>query len=95
MLIDNMACVVTWFDDDHTMPGDYVLKWSDGFEAFVCERTAESVQGEPETFDSLSLGKHSTLFAATSIIWQWRELDRVGRVIPGTDGFDFNDPIKH
>jgi hypothetical protein len=79
--IDNLACVVTVFDEEGEIPVDYVLKWPDGFEAFVCKI-------ENDTLDSISIGRYPTLGEAVSIIHKWNALNRYRNGNP----FDFNPP---
>jgi hypothetical protein len=80
------GCVLTGSDDGH-VPGDCVLKWSDGFEAFVAVRTAACSRASRrrstrcrQAFDALRRDVS---------IEQWNQLDMIGSPLPGGDGFDF------
>ena len=72
MIIDNLACVVSYFDDEREIPVDYVLKWTDGYEAFVCR-----IQGN--CLDSISLGRYPTEALACRAIYDWNRLDDFGK----------------
>jgi hypothetical protein len=64
--IENLAHVVTWFDEE--CPYDYVLQWSENYEAF-----AGHINGD--TVDSISIGHYPTISAAIDAIHKWQELD--------------------
>jgi len=67
-VIDNMACVIAYFDEEQQVPADYVLKWSNDFEAFVAKI-------EDDTLDSVSIGRFASLQAAIEAIWRWNGLE--------------------
>lgn len=80
--VDNIAKVVSYFDEEGEVPADYVLKWSNDFEAFVAKI-------ENETLDAISIGHFPTLSLAVRAIDEWNALDNDGC---GFDA-DFN-PIR-
>jgi hypothetical protein len=84
-MIDNIACVVTYFDEEHEVPADYVLKWSNDYEAFVAKVTGD-------TLDAISIGHFPSVGLAVQAIHQWNELDKL-RTADGS--LDFNLPLAN
>jgi hypothetical protein len=66
--IDNLACVVCYFDDEGEVPYDYVLRWGNEFEAFAGCCDDASV-------DAISLGTFASLPAAVAAIHGWNAID--------------------
>lgn len=80
---DNIVCVLSYFDEERTVPVDYVMKWkADDFEAFVCKI-------ENNTIDSVTIGHFPTEKAACDAIYAWNAVDNHG--LHG-DFFGRNDP---
>jgi hypothetical protein len=69
--IDNLACVITYLDEEHELPGDYVLKRETDYEAFV-------VKIEGGTIESVSIGRYPTKQIASRAIYEWNALDNYG-----------------
>lgn len=94
-MIDNIAAVVTYADDDQTIPADYVLKWAHDFEAFVAKFTKASETPDGiDTLDAISIGRFASVTLAINAIVRWNELDMLGR--RNADGWlDFNPPRGH
>lgn len=94
MITDNIVTVLCWFDDEQTMPASYVLKWSDGFEAFVHEMKKHEDDGQ-EWADPISLGRYATRSEAASAIHNWNRCGAYETINTDGDGFDFNRPRGH
>jgi hypothetical protein len=69
--IDNLACVITYLDEERELPGDYVLKCGTDYEAFV-------VKVESGTIDSVSIGRYPTEAMASRAIYKWNALGSRG-----------------
>jgi hypothetical protein len=67
-IIDKSTFVVSYLDDDKTVPADYLIKWSNGYEAFVANM-------DDSDFYSVSIGRYSTWQGALRAIWAWNEID--------------------
>jgi hypothetical protein len=71
-ITDNIVCVISYFDEDHEVPVDYVMRWkADDFEAFVCKI-------ENNTIDSVTIGHFPTEEKACAAIYAWNALNNYG-----------------
>jgi hypothetical protein len=68
-MYDNLAAVVTYWDEEQTIPVDYVLKWANDYEAFVMHIV-------DNTLDAISLGHYPSIHEAVMVINNWNRADR-------------------